>query len=277
MCVSTAPAQFTGTTLFLGKKQHPVHGSVFLLGYQNTAQNLSTGPNAMLLHFPAVGMTQNSFLDTRNCRHVLKDMVAALTPRERDISFGSTRGIGKGLVEIFDVDIYTVILATDVSLIPSVLPLIPARKRIAVNRPLFAFYAERFPGYAVALCCFDNKEALDAAPLLIWYKPMNPDFFLLPALDCHTGGVPDLNEDVEVDHWVILGSDELPAWASAAPQYRDTIPAEVAAFLPQCISGQHFSGKMRNGDFTLPARAMRDGNLARIERVGSPIHRAALP
>ena len=90
MCVSAGLAQFTGTILYLGRRNHPEHGQVFVLGYENRATNLSEGPNAMLLHFP---------------------------------------------------------------------------------------------GYPVALCCFDNTEARESEPLLLWYKPMNPDRFVLPGLD----------------------------------------------------------------------------------------------
>jgi|SRR5579859_6625313 len=267
MCVSTAPAQFTGTTLFLGKKYHPQHGWVFVLGYQNTAQNLASGPNAMLLHLPAVGMTQQNFLDTRSCRHILRDMVTSLMPQTRSHSFG---GMSKGHVQVFEYDIYTVVLATDASLIPNALPLVPAHKRIAVNQPLFDFYARCYPGYAVALCCFDNQQAEEAAPLLMWYHPMNPDVFMLPALDCHTGRVPSLSDHVDVDHWVILGTDDLPRGISSSVYSTNHVPAEIDAFLPQYIIGKRFRGKMRNGDFSIHHREVERGNLAAIERIGPP-------
>lgn len=269
MCVSTAMAEFTGTTVFLGKKYHPTHGWVFVLGYQNTAQNFSSGPNAMLLHLPAISMTQQNFLDTRSCRNVLKDMVTALMPRSRGVSF--SMGIAKGLVQVFEHDIYTVVLATDASLIPGVLPLVPEQKRIAVNQPLFDFYAKRFPGYAMALCCFDNKQAMDAAPLLMWYKPMNPDFFMLPALDCHTGDVPSLSEQVTVDHWVILGLDELSIGSGQTVNYTNHIHPDIFAFLPRRVIGAHFSGRMRNGDFGIRYNDVNKGDVSRIERIPPPV------
>lgn len=265
MCVSTAPAEFTGTIVHLGKKYHKHHGEIFVLGYQNTAQNYSSGPNAMLLHFPAMGMTQQNFLDTRPCRHILKDMVKALTPVSRGISFG---GLSKGSVQLFEHDIYTVVLASDVSLIPSVLPLVPANKRIAINQPLFNFYAQWFSGYAAALCCFDNRQAADAAPLLVWYRPINPYYFQLPALDCHTGGVPDLEAQVAVDHWVLLSSDDMSPGRSHAVHYTDSVPASVQAFLPQRVIGQRFSGRMRNGDFGIGLSDVREGRTAALERIG---------
>lgn len=68
MCVSTELAQFAGTTIYLGRKNHPAYGQVFVLGYQNRAINLSEGPNAMLLHFSALGMTQKTFLGPVSAR-----------------------------------------------------------------------------------------------------------------------------------------------------------------------------------------------------------------
>lgn len=70
-----------------------------MLGYQNVAANHASGPNAMLLHLPGVGMT-------RDC---------------------------------------------------------------------FVFYARLYPEHAVALCCFDNRDAARSAPLLLWYEPRHPD------------------------------------------------------------------------------------------------------
>ena len=40
MCVSMWPADFTGTILYTGRRRHPEHGWIDVLGYQNTAANL---------------------------------------------------------------------------------------------------------------------------------------------------------------------------------------------------------------------------------------------
>lgn len=83
MCVAAAPARFTGTILYHGLRNHAEHGRVHVLGYQNTAQNLAPGPNAMLLHLPAAGMTRANFIDTSRCPRVLRDMVDTLRPVSR--------------------------------------------------------------------------------------------------------------------------------------------------------------------------------------------------
>src|SRR5688500_18360966 len=80
MCVSAAPAHFSDTVLYVGRVDHPVFGHIEVVGYQNTAVNLSRGPNAMLLHLPAVTMSPANFLDTTANRTILADMVRAATP-----------------------------------------------------------------------------------------------------------------------------------------------------------------------------------------------------
>ena len=62
MCVSAALADFTGTTLYVGRKTLPGGDLLHVLGYQNTAVNLAAGPNAMLLHLPAVGLTPGNLV-----------------------------------------------------------------------------------------------------------------------------------------------------------------------------------------------------------------------
>ncbi len=221
----------------------------------------------MLLHLPARDMSQANFLDTRSCRSILADMVTALAPRSRSVSFGAGL-VAKGRVQVFEHDIYTVVLASDAIAIPSALPQVPAPKRPEINAALCAFYARCYPGWPLALCCFDNRQAQQAAPLLLWYAPLNPNYFLLPALDCHTGEVPRLDEPVEVDHQVMLGSDDFPPGVGSIVDYHDTIPGEVDAFLPQRVIGRHFSGRMTNGDFGISAQAMQHGSLTQLARLG---------
>ncbi len=181
MCVSAGLAQFTGTILYLGRRNHPEHGQVFVLGYENRATNLSEGPNAMLLHFPGYPVALCCFDNTeaRESEPLLL-WYKPMNPDPREIAW---MGSHAETVEVFDRGIYTVVLASNARCIPDALDQIPVRKRIAINRPLFDFYAEHFSGYPVALCCFDNTEARESEPLLLWYKPMNPDRFVLPGLD----------------------------------------------------------------------------------------------
>jgi hypothetical protein len=271
MCVCAGAAELSGTILFAGRRLHPVHGRIEVLGYQNAAVNLSTGPNAMLLHLPARKVTSAQFLDVGHCDRVLRDMAAAAIPAlrpSRSRSAGADWMSG-GLVEVFEHDIYTVVLADHATDISHALARVPERKRPAVSRELLTFYADCFPRHPVALCCFDNTEAMQAKPLMLWYRPLDEDRLVLPAIDCHTGAAPDLAAEVRTDHTVIFATDRAtegwgePVHYSQAGQMRD----ELRAFLPSHVLGKQFTETLPNGDFAIAHEDLARGDLGRIERL----------
>ncbi|MBI5044379.1 MAG: hypothetical protein HZC02_00425 [Candidatus Levybacteria bacterium] len=246
---------------------HPRDGHIHVLGYQNTAVNFSSGPNAMLLHLPGVGMSQRNFIDTSSCRNILKDQVDAVTPRTRGGGYGSL-GVKSAVVHVFEHDIYTVVLTEDPTLIPSALLSVPAHKRPSISRDLVNFYTTRFPGWSIALCCFDNREAKQAAPLLMWYTPLESEPGLrLPALDCHTGEVPDVDALVDVDHWVIVSGPDLRMGAPV--HYSDRISPDQRLYLPTEVIGRSFRGRIPNGDFVISRIALREGYIG-VESVSRP-------
>src|SRR5438132_410397 len=229
MCVSAAPAEFSGTIVYIGRHTHPEYGPVEVLGYQNTVVNLADGPNAMLLHLPATGMSSVNFLDAGETPYILRDLVSS-----------AGGGLPAG-VEVFDYDVYTVVLAADPRAIPAALEQVPPAKRPTLAPDLFRFYADTFPGYPVAVCCFDNADARRAAPLLLWYRPIFADRLTAPALDAHSGGPPDPDALVRPDHWVLVGLDEPPAGWRAPVRYRRE-PGPLAPFLPRRVIGREVTG-----------------------------------
>jgi len=238
MCVANAPAEFVGTRMYAGRV-----GPEHVLAYQNTARNRAEGPNAMLMHFPAVPgtMSERSVLPTDGCMRIFDDMTSALIPLTRG---GPSGSVMMSAASVFDAGIYTVVLADDARAIPAALARVAARKRPSVNQPLYDWYAETFPGFPVALCCFDNREAAKAAPLMWRYRPRNEDVLFYPALDCHSGGVPDLDTEVLVEHELFAeGTD------SEQIYYRDDIPLITSRYLPERVTADAFQGPMINGDF----------------------------
>lgn len=274
MCVAAAPAHFSETILYHGRSDHPSYGPVHVLGYQNTAVNHASGPNAMLLHLPGAGMTSANFVDTRGCRYILRDMARALTPAAA--GYGAAPGGPASrapAVQVFEHDIYTVVLAANASLIPPALAQVPPDRRVAANRALFDFYAEFYPEHAVALCCFDNRDAARSAPLLLWYSPLRPDRWELPAVDCHTGGVPTIGTPVGVDHWVILGVDSpVPSpwpWTSASMSWNeDELASPAGPFLPASVVGRTYTGLEPNGDFVIDYADVVAGRPEGMRRAG---------
>ncbi|MGW2395916.1 hypothetical protein ACWCYY_05130 [Kitasatospora sp. NPDC001664] len=268
MCVSSARAEFSGTTLFVGRRNHPLHGLIHVLGYQNTAVNLASGPNAMLLHLPARSVTQGNFLSAGGCSTILESMVEALLPVSRGVGPVQMDSRTRGAVEVFDHDIYTVVLADDPTLIRAALGRVPARKRPALDPELLRFYADHYPDHTIALCCFDNTEARKAKPLLLWYEPLDPDLLVAPSLDSHTGGAPDLDARVPVDHWLLFGTDEAPDGWGSPVRYPFDMPTALHEYLPPTVMGTH-AGYMSlaNGDFAIAHEDLLAGHLGRIGRL----------
>ncbi|WP_455352822.1 hypothetical protein [Streptomyces sp. SYSU K217416] len=270
MCVSTDRAAFSGTTLYAGRRNHAVHGRIQVLGYQNTAVNLADGPNAMLLHLPARRMSRANFVSAGRSSDVLSRMVDAVRPRSRGVTGGADwmgSDPGRG-VEVFDHDIYTVLLATDPTLLHAALTQVPFHKRPSLDPLLLEFYADQYPGHSIAVCCFDNAEAERAKPLLMWYPPIDPELLVLPALDCHTGAPPDLGAGVPVDHWVLFGTDEAPDGWGTPVDHSSDMRHELRGFLPSTVMGRYFGGhSLPNGDFALAHDDLLAGNLDRIQRL----------
>jgi hypothetical protein len=172
-------------------------------------------------------------------------------------------------VEVFEHDVYTVVLADRAADIPRALERVPERKRPVVSRELLAFYGDCFPGHPVALCCFDNAEAVHAKPLMLWYRPLDEERLVLPAIDCHTGAAPDLEASVRTDHTVIFATDRaIDGWGkpvsySQAGQMRH----DLRAFLPEQVLGERFTEMLPNGDFAITHDDLVRGDLGRIERL----------
>jgi len=268
MCVSTDHAEFFGTTLFIGRRHHPQHGLIHVLGYQNTAVNLAAGTNAMLLHLPAHSMTRENFLSAGNCPDILSRMVDAARPRSRGATDRS-RGSGtRAPVQVFDHDIYTVLLADDATRIPAALTQVPSRKRPRLDPELLQFYADHYPDHTIVVCCFDNADAKKASPLLLWYRPLEPDLLTAPALDCHTGGVPATDTPVPVDHWVLFGTDEASYDWGTPVNYPIDMPDQLYEFLPGTVMGSYFGHEpLPNGDFAITHDDLLAADLDRIRRL----------
>jgi hypothetical protein len=210
-------------------------------------------------------MTQANVLDTKDCRDILQDMSKAVAPRPDSAMWMSTRSSMKSLgppkIQVFDAaGIYTVVLAQDPRDIPSALSQVPRSKRPVLNPALFEAYARWYPGWTISLCCFGQRRARLANPLLWWYEPMHPDRLFLPAVDCHTGDVPDLEVGVAVDHVVAVGSYRMNGGHDV--YYRNTIPEAVSRCLCPTAIGQRYSGTMPNGDFVCRLEDVRRGLFA---------------
>src|SRR5262245_35475452 len=280
MCVTLALAKLAKTILYAAELDVG-RTTVHVLGYQNKVQDLSPSDvsvgNAMILPFPAIPgtMTRANVVSTKECPNILNDMALSLE-RYWDARRGPCRGgpaRPKPTVEVFDEGIYTIILAQDARLIPEALAQVSQDKRPALNAPLFDTYAEWYPECPLALCCFNNREAAQETPMLWWYEPAYSDQLCAPALDCHTGAIPDLDAHVLADHFVCFGTPFTSGQKLGAPvRFRDKLPPSVAPYLADQIWGAAWHDEeLPNGDFICSVDDLRAGNFeSRVERVNPP-------
>ncbi|MEU7469857.1 hypothetical protein AB0A94_15180 [Streptomyces sp. NPDC044984] len=274
MCISTGAAAFSGTIVYCGRQHHPVHGLIHVLGYQNTAVNLADGPNAMLLHLPTGRLTPRHFLSAGRTGDVLHRMVAAVESATAATDGIAWMSAAPQPVQVFDHDVYTVLLASDPTAVPAALRQVPPHRRPDLDADLLRFYADHFPDHTIAVCCFDNADAQRAKPLLVWYSPLDPDRLVLPSLDSHTGKAPDLDAAVPVDHWVLFSTDQAPAGWGTPVDHPGDMRHRLRAFLPTAVMGRRYGGEraLPNGDFAISHRDLLAGDLDRIDRL-RPVRR----
>ncbi len=265
MCVSLASAILAGTIISLSEAIHLETGrQVFVLTYTNRVQH--TGPvgagNAMLLHFPARKMTRDCAIDTTAFATFADDLVEAVNPANHGArSFSAMMEPTRGAVDVFDVGAYTVVLAERAGDIPAALARVPEKRRPKLNQAIFDWYERQFPDNSFALCCFDARTMVKAAPLMFWYEPNQTDRLMLPGLDAHTGAPPDLKARVDLDHWIILGTRERKHQYATEVDYTDeyAMPPLAKALLPRFVIGRKYTRPDINGDFVGPLRCLQEG------------------
>lgn len=260
MCISADLASFQATIEILTRAPHPRTGrTMHTLVYRNAPENLAAAGrgNAMLLHFPAAEpMDESNVIDTSAFPHCAEDIRAAVpSPRGEGRSMPEAGMSGEALV--FEHGIYHVVLAQDAASIPSALDRVPGNKRPKANPTLFDWYGKKFPEYTLALCCFDNREAALADPLLWWYYPLLEDWLMLPAVDAHDGSPPDLDSLVDTDHFVGFGSCR-PAPHLSEVRYTDPVPEKAKPYLPKYVIGEDYIHPAPNGDFIVPLAALEE-------------------
>ena len=256
MCMSLSQAEFSQTRLYAGEAK--LEGKyVHVIAYQNSAQ--SEGPNAMVLPLPAAVMPgPENVVDTRTFKGFLAEMERATRVSWPSASRSARLGL-PGPAAVFDVGSYTVVLAEKPADVANALASVPEEKRPALNPDLLAAFDELYPGWPIAVCCWNGR--IKAEPLLWWFEPMHPGWLFLPALDAHDGKAPDPDAIVYVDHFIAFGSTLEPLgdnvlYGSAG------LPPIAAALLPPKVRGTKVKKGLPNADVwratgTFPGPALR--------------------
>lgn len=271
MCVSSSVALFAGTKGYIGSVNHPKHGFIHVLGYQNKVLNLHTSPNAMILPFPTSNeMGAENIIELGLYKNILNQMVEMFNPRPRTfMTKGMSLSNSASYVKVFQSGIYHVILASNPSLVLAALEQVPEEKRPTIKPELMEWYTWQYPEHAIAICCFNNKEQAEADPLFWWYTPKHKDAPLFfPAVDSHSGKLPNLLSQVYVDHALVLGLEDSPS--GTTNPFKQT--PVIGEFLNSRLRGFQFKGELPNGDFfVLNGSLQRHVNLEAPFKKGTPL------
>lgn len=257
MCICVAPSEMKNTKLYVGEG-HYKGKDVHVLAYQNDAENLSDGPNAMVLPFPtSEEMTPDNVINTRSFKGFLKDIGDASKQVTR--SLGKSVGVAAGAAsfgaQVFHVGSYTVVLAKHVKYIPEALKQVPEKRRPEINARFLMHYGSMYKDQPIAICCWSGY--IEAEPLLWWYVPKDKSTLFIPTMDSHDGNPPDLMARVEADHIISVGSaDDSRVGHRNTVRYKDTIPTEVRGLLPNYVYGTSVRGKVKNGDMFVEANSL---------------------
>ncbi len=258
MCVSAAPAEFTGAIAFgceVNEKNH-------LLGYQNKAQSY-VGPNCMLLHVPTDELTPDSLIPTESApafMEAIGNAVPSLWPTRR--GGGALRGGGaetRGAV-VVEYGAYDVVLASSARNIPAALDQVNPAKRPSVSDELLAWYDRNFPEYSFLLACFNNAYEMAADPILVSYEPQDPSTVFVPGLESHNGLPPALGSRGHVrDFKVAFGS----LLADGSDSYSGRVPyddlGDLEPLLPTHIVGFRDVMVGVNADYAARVEDVRAG------------------
>lgn len=266
MCCSLEPAHFSATTIYVGEAKHPTRDVLtHVLGYQNTAENLSRGPNAMVLPFPSAEfMTPENVISNKDNAAALKQLFQRYRDTIRPVERGYSKSLAAGgcasnHVQVFDTGDYTVVMAKSDNIVEmhKALGQVRESRRPKLDRHFLVAYRKLYPGWTLALCCFDGSFQAD--PMLWWYVPLNTSRLFAPTLDAHDGKPPNVNQAVALDHTLVFGSTDRPRGERVFGQIDETLRPWLAdrihgvQYKPPVLSTQFelSDGWAANGDFVV--------------------------
>lgn len=250
MCITSARATLSKTLIYSGegvRNDNLVH----VLAYQNNATSHAAGPNAMILPIPTnKEMGPDNIIDTRSFKSFLKDIADATKAKTLGMdsfSMNMTKGLSRGMAQVFESGSYTVVLAESVDQIPEALGRVAANKRPSLSEAFLDGFGKLYPNQPIALCCWDGT--IKAEPLLWWYEPKHTDHVFIPTMDAHDGDAPRLSEAVDTDHLISVGhSEDQRSGLAEKVYYKDSIPDDVMSLLPKFVYGTKIGSTYKNGD-----------------------------
>lgn len=267
-CTIDAQTRLSDTTIYSAevlREGRPVH----VIGYQNTIETWSRGPGAMILPIPSDGpVGPENVVDATEFKGVLKGYAEAiehLKPRMRSMDRFTKGGdsfamnsLSRGIT--FNSGSYTVALANTAEGLASALVAVPDNRRPQIPEPILTSLAQLYPGWPIAVCCYDGNEVKGKVePIFWWFEPKEEfkDTLFAPAIDAHDGNPPNIDRKHQVprDHTLIFGSyrSEKHRHVAETQLYISRVPEQDRWMFTPSVAGTIMQNRpTRNGDFVLP-------------------------
>lgn len=265
MCITSSKSILDNTYIGVWDIDHPDFGYRHVLSYQNRVKNLSDEPNCMLLHIQSKeGIQPEWLIDTTDYKDFLTELYEIIDPtfEEEGNWMSASREIRNYVVEM---GVYHIAILNDLSEsgLEASLSQIPSEKLPAISLELISFFKNHFPDFPLLLCCFNNKDALQAAPIMVHYPPKHPEKLMANTLDSH-GGLPQVGEEIHFHQKIVFGSykssTELKRpYVEITEPDKELLLNPIKEFLPKFISAFDFEGtpQLPNKDICIEIDSIR--------------------
>jgi hypothetical protein len=231
MCITSSRALLDNSYIGAWDIELPKLGYRHVLAYQNRVKNSSEGPNCMLLHIPSKKNIEPEWLiDSSNHPTFLTDLYSHIDPVDTSEMWMSPSSEPNNYVIEQGVYHIAILNNLDENSIADTLKLIPKRKLPLIKSELIHFFRKNFPDFPLLLCCFDNKEAQFAAPILVHFPPRFPDTLMFNTIDAH-GSVPNVDQKIDFHQKIIFGTYKKQSKKDSV--YIKMIPDELVSFITE--------------------------------------------
>ena len=209
MCITSSNSILDNTYIGVWDINHVDYGYRHVLTYQNRVENTADESNCMLLHIPSKEpILPEWIVDTAEAVNFLSDLYSLVDPPvlSRGHWMGGSSEPENYIVEMGVYHIAILNVLTEAAL-SKALAQIPAKKRPHISEELINFFKSKFKGFPLLLCCFNNKEALKASPIMVHFPPLHSNKLMAPTIDAH-GHIPDTDSKTTFHQKIIFGSSQ---------------------------------------------------------------------
>lgn len=247
MCITSGPAFLENTIIYAGESTDKNGKIIHVLSYKNKAKSLTDKVNSMILPIPSSeDLSKQNIVDMSSCKDLLSKYYGLFEVK--------TRGFLKGgkeynlNFEIVKSGSYTIILAKNAQSIRQAIDILPINERPEIHPDLIQSFQSLYKDWTLAVCCWSGS--IDPEPITIWYYPKDENRLFIPTMDSHTGGPPDLNSSVRLNHSFIIGGSVLTDKPVDISLNRDC----ENLFSKYVLGVVNITAKLPNGDFYVDIR-----------------------